>query len=197
MEQGPFRSRAQLKKVPRLGAKAFEQAAGFLRVSEAKNPLDRSAVHPESYPVVDRIAKSLSCTVVDLIERSELRDGIELAEFVSDEIGLPSLQDIVAELARPGRDPRERFEVFSFADGVETLNDLEVGMRLPGIVTNVTAFGAFVDVGVHQDGLVHISQLADQFVRDPADIVRVQQQVSVTVLEVDAARKRIGLSMKG
>ncbi len=195
-ENGPFGSRAQLKKVPRLGPKAFEQAAGFLRIRGGRNPLDASAVHPESYGVVKTMAGDLDCTVDALMSRTDLRGGIELSGYVTDSVGLPTLKDIVAELARPGRDPRENFEIFAFAAGVDKMEDLSPGMKLPGVVTNVTAFGAFVDVGVHQDGLVHISQLADRFVRDPAEEVKVQQKVEVTVLSVDINRKRISLSMK-
>lgn len=193
---GPFRSRTELRKVPRLGPKAFEQAAGFLRIREAANPLDASAVHPESYPVVEAMARDLDCTVPDLLGQPALRSRIDLTRYVTDTVGLPTLTDILAELARPGRDPRERFEVFSFAPGVERLEDVEPGMRLPGIVTNVTKFGAFVDVGVHQDGLVHVSKLADRFVRDPAEVVKVGQRVEVSVLEVDLKRRRISLSMR-
>ena len=193
---GPFKSRAELKKVARLGPKAYEQAAGFLRIRGAKNPLDGSAVHPERYDIVKQMAKDLNCTVADLIKDPALRQRIDVKRYVTDEVGLPTLNDIVAELAKPGRDPRKQFEVFSFQEGVETMNDLKPGMKLPGIVTNVTAFGAFVDIGVHQDGLVHISQLADRFVQDPAEVVKVQQKVMVTVMEVDAGRKRIGLSMR-
>ncbi len=193
---GPFGSRAELRKVPRLGPKAFEQAAGFLRIRDASNPLDASAVHPESYPVVEAMAHDLGCTVPDLLHQPALRAQIDLNRYVTDTIGLPTLTDILAELARPGRDPRERFEAFSFAPGIEKLEDLEPGMRLPGIVTNVTKFGAFVDVGVHQDGLVHVSKLANRFVRDPAEVVKVGQRVEVSVLEVDLKRKRISLSMR-
>jgi len=185
-----------LKKVSRLGPKAFEQSAGFLRISDGDNPLDASAVHPESYHLVHRMAGDLDCAVSDLIKRAELRRRVQLTDYVSDTVGLPTLQDILEELAKPGRDPREQFEVFAFEAGVQTLSDLTPGMRLPGIVTNVTAFGAFVDVGVHQDGLVHISELADRFVKDPAEIVKVQQKVKVTVLDVDVDRKRISLSMR-
>ncbi len=195
-ENGPFQSRTELKKVPRLGAKAFEQAAGFLRISGAKNPLDASAVHPERYKLVQEMAADLSCSVADLIKSEELRAQIQLKRYVSDEVGLPTLRDIQAELNKPGRDPREKFEIFSFAEGVSEIKDLHEGMQLPGIVTNVTNFGAFVDIGVHQDGLVHISQLADRFVKDPNDVVKVNQKVKVRVLEVDAKRKRISLSMK-
>jgi uncharacterized protein len=196
-ENGPFESRRQLKKVPRLGAKAFEQAAGFLRIRDAANPLDSSAVHPESYHVVDSMAADVGGSVTELMVDSSLRTKVRLQNYVTDTVGLPTLNDIMQELAKPGRDPREQFEVFSFADGVEKIEDVEVGMRLPGIVTNVAAFGAFVDIGVHQDGLVHISQLADRYVKDPGEIVKVQQKVMVTVLDVDIARKRISLSMKG
>lgn len=196
-ENGPFRSRKDLKKVTRLGAKAFEQAAGFLRIRGGKHPLDASAVHPESYPVVDKMAASLGCTVSDLMAREDLRKQINLKNFVSDGIGLPTLKDIMKELAKPGRDPRAEFEEFSFEEGVNAVEDLVEGMELPGIVTNITKFGAFVDIGVHQDGLVHVSQMADRFVRDPAEVVNVQQKVRVRVLEVDIKRKRISLGMKG
>jgi uncharacterized protein len=195
-ENGPFPSRRDLKDVPRLGAKAFEQAAGFLRIRDADNPLDASAVHPESYHVVDAMAANTGCTVVDLMRDESLRRKIRLQDYVNDTTGLPTLTDIMQELAKPGRDPRRRFEVFSFAEGVRQMEDLLAGMRLPGIVTNVTAFGAFVDIGVHQDGLVHISQLADRFVKDPADVVKVHQKVMVTVLAVDLVKKRISLSLK-
>jgi len=195
-ENGPFESRRQLKKVPRLGAKAFEQAAGFLRIRGAANPLDSSAVHPESYHVVDSMTADVGGTVAQLITDSSLRQKVRLESYVTDTVGLPTLNDIMQELARPGRDPREQFEVFSFADGVEKIEDVEVGMKLPGIVTNVAAFGAFVDIGVHQDGLVHISQLADRYVKDPGEVVKVQQKVMVTVLDVDITRKRISLSLK-
>jgi uncharacterized protein len=193
---GPFRSREGLKEVPRLGAKAFEQAAGFLRIRDADNPLDASAVHPESYHVVDAMAARLGCSVPSLMKDESLRRQIRLQDYVSDKVGLPTLNDIVQELAKPGRDPRQQFEVFSFAEGVRQMEDLQEGMRLPGIVTNVTAFGAFVDIGVHQDGLVHISQLADRYVKDPAEVVKVHQKVMVTVLAVDLAKKRISLSLK-
>jgi uncharacterized protein len=195
-EHGPFARRRDLLKVPRLGDKAFEQAAGFLRIRGAADPLDASAVHPESYPVVERMARDLGVGVVDLMRDEGLRGKIEPARYVTDTVGLPTLTDILAELGKPGRDPREAFEAVRFSEGVTSLDDLRPGMRLPGIVTNVTAFGAFVDVGVHQDGLVHISQLADRFVRDPNEVVRLHQPVQVTVLEVDRARKRIALSMR-
>ena len=193
---GPFQSRAELKKVPRLGDKTFEQAAGFLRIRGAKDPLDASAVHPESYPVVQRMAQDLNCAVPDLMRDSNLRTKIKLESYVTSTIGLPTLKDILAELAKPGRDPRQQFEVFHFADGVTKLADLKPGLKIPGLVTNVTAFGAFVDVGVHQDGLVHISQLSDTFVKDPNDVVKAGQKVQVTVIEVDLERNRIALSMK-
>jgi uncharacterized protein len=195
-ENGPFKSRADLKKVPRLGGKAFEQAAGFLRIRDAAHPLDASAVHPESYELVDRMALDLHCAVGDLLRDAALRQKIQLAKYVTETVGLPTLTDILGELAKPGRDPRQKFEVFSFQSGIEKMEDLKPGMKLPGIVTNVTAFGAFVDIGVHQDGLVHVSQLADRFVKDPAEIVKVSQRVTVTVTEVDLPRKRIALSMK-
>lgn len=195
-EQGPFVSRKDLKKVPRLGPKAFEQAAGFLRIRGAVNPLDTSAVHPESYPVVEAMAKDVGSTVKDLMTNADLRKKIDLSRYITDTVGLPTLNDIVGELAKPGRDPREQFEAFAFADGVGKMEDVRPGMKLPGIITNITAFGAFVDIGVHQDGLVHISQLANRFVKNPNDVVKVHQKVTVTVLEVDIARKRISLSMK-
>lgn len=195
-KNGPFRTRKELLKVARLGDKAFEQAAGFLRISDAENPLDKSAVHPESYPIVEKMAKDLGCSVADLMTKDELRKQIKLQAYVTDKVGLPTLNDIVKELAKPGRDPREKFDAFSFTDGVNSIADLRIGMKLPGIVTNVTNFGAFVDIGVHQDGLVHISHLSDTFVSNPADVLKVQQKVEVTVLEIDVARKRIALSMK-
>jgi uncharacterized protein len=196
-EHGPFSSREGLKEVPRLGPKAFEQAAGFLRVRNGENPLDASAVHPESYPIVEAMAKDLNSSVEDLLNDETLRGQIDPSRYVAgDKVGMPTLMDILAELARPGRDPREQFESFSFAKGVETIDDLRPGMRLPGVVTNVTAFGAFVDIGVHHDGLVHVSQLADRFVKDPHRLVKVNQRVMVMVLDVDRERKRISLSMR-
>ncbi len=194
--QGPYRSRQDLLRVPRLGPKAFEQCAGFLRIRGGDHPLDASAVHPESYPIVDRMARDLGCQVGDLLGDASLRARIVPEKYVGDTVGLPTLTDILAELAKPGRDPRQAFEAFSFKDGVGKIEDLQPGMKLPGIVTNVTAFGAFVDIGVHQDGLVHVSQLADRFVKNPAEVVKVQQAVTVTVLEVDIPRRRIALSMK-
>ncbi len=196
-ENGPFKSRKDLSEVPRLGSKAFEQAAGFLRVRNSTNPLDKSAVHPESYPLVEKMAKDVGATIEELIESKEKRKLIDAKKYVSDTVGLPTLNDILKELEKPGRDPRKEFEIFKFQDGVTEIKDLREGMRLPGIVTNVTNFGAFVDIGVHQDGLVHISQLSDTFVDDPNKIVKVAQKVMVTVTEVDAQRKRIALSMKG
>lgn len=194
---GPFRSRADIKKVARMGEKAFEQSAGFLRVRDAENPLDSSSVHPESYPVVERMAKDLGASVTDIMKSKELRQKIVLKNYVSETVGLPTLQDIFQELDKPGRDPRQTFEVFEFAEGVKEMKDLRPGMKLPGIITNVTKFGVFVDIGVHQDGLIHISHLSDRFISDPSEVVKVQQKVQVTVLEVDEARKRISLSMKG
>ncbi|MBN1369014.1 MAG: RNA-binding transcriptional accessory protein [Dehalococcoidaceae bacterium] len=195
-ENGPFRNRAELKKVPRLGPKAFEMAAGFLRIEDGENPLDASAVHPESYHLVDRMARDLGCRISDLMHRQELREQIRLENYVSAEHGLPTLEDIIAELARPGRDPRRQFDTVVFDKNIRSLSDLKPGMRLTGIVTNVTNFGAFVDIGVHQDGLVHISEMADKFVKNPADILSVNQKVAVTVVSVDTQRRRIGLSMK-
>jgi len=195
-ENGPFRSRDELRKVPRLGPKAFEQAAGFLRIRDGENPLDGSAVHPESYHVVHEMAKDEGCSVSDLMGDDGLRRRIDLNRYVTDTVGVPTLTDIMAELSRPGRDPREQFEPFRFAEGIEKIEDVKKGMRLPGVVTNITAFGVFVDIGVHQDGLVHISELSDGYVKDPADVVKVHQNVMVTVLDLDIARKRIALSMK-
>ncbi len=195
-EHGPFTSRRELLKVTGLGPKAYEQAAGFLRIRDAVHPLDASAVHPERYELVDKMAADLGCSVLDLLKDGARRTKIQPAKYVTAEVGLPTLKDIMNELAKPGRDPRQQFEAFSFSDGVQNMEDLKVGMKLPGIVTNVTAFGAFVDVGVHQDGLVHVSQLSDQFVKNPAEVVKVSQRVTVTVVEVDLARKRIALSMK-
>jgi len=195
-ENGPFRSRADLKKVPRLGPKAFELAAGFLRIDHAENPLDASAVHPESYHIVDCMAKDMGCRVVDLMRHNDLRCRINLESYTGEEYGLPTLQDIMVELAKPGRDPREQFEAVTFAADIRTIDRLAPGMKLAGIVTNVTNFGAFVDIGVHQDGLVHISEMSDKFVKKPADVVRVNQRVTVMVLTVDPERKRISLSMR-
>jgi uncharacterized protein len=196
-EKGAFKSRKSLMEVPRMGEKVFEQCAGFLRIRNGVHPLDKSSVHPESYHIVEKMASDLNCTIDDLIENKELRKKIKLADYVTETTGLPTLKDIMAELEKPGRDPRKGFEIFSFDEHVHEIKDLREGMRLPGIVTNVTNFGAFVDIGVHQDGLVHISQLADEFVDDPNKIVKVGQQVWVNVTEVDAKRKRIALTMKG
>lgn len=195
-ENGPFKSRKEITKVPRLGAKAFEQAAGFLRIAKGENPLDASAVHPESYGIVKAMAKDLNCTVKELTTDAELRKKIDLTKYITDKIGLPTLNDIMAELEKPGRDPREQFEVFEFAEGIEKMEHLYLGLKLPGIVTNITAFGAFVDIGVHQDGLVHVSQLANKFIKNPSDVVKVHQKVMVTVLEVDIPRKRVSLTMR-
>ena len=196
-EQGPFKRRRDLMKVPRMGEKVFEQCAGFLRVRNGSHSLDKSAVHPERYALVEQMASDLNCSIDDLIEKQELRSKININAYVSESVGIPTLKDILAELEKPGRDPRKHFELFSFDEHVHSIEDLREGMRLPGIVSNVTNFGAFVDVGVHQDGLVHISQLADSFVDDPNKIVKVGQKVWVHVTEVDVKRKRIALSMKG
>jgi uncharacterized protein len=195
-EHGPFTGRQQLLQVPRLGAKAFEQCAGFLRIHGAANPLDASGVHPERYVLVEQMARDAGCSVAELIKQDDRRKCIDIARYVSGTVGLPTLTDIMAELTKPGRDPRRSFALFSFTEGISTIDDLEPGMKLPGIVTNVTKFGAFVDLGVHQDGLIHISQLADRFVRDPAEVVKVRQQVTVRVIEVDRERKRIALSLR-
>ena len=196
-ENGAFTSRTQLKKVPRLGPSAYQQCAGFLRIPAAKNPLDNSAVHPESYAVVEQMAKDCHCTVSDLINKKELREQIDIHRYVTAEVGLPTLTDIMKELEKPGRDPREQIEEFEFDSSVQTVEDLHEGMELPGIVTNITNFGAFVDVGVHQDGLVHVSQLADRYVSDPTQVVHLHQHVRVRVIGVDLRRNRISLSMKG
>jgi uncharacterized protein len=195
-ENGPFRSRMDFKKVPRLGPKAFEQSAGFLRITRARNPLDASAVHPESYPIVDAMARDLKCKVTDLMADETLRKKIDISKYVTGTIGIPTLSDILNELSKPGRDPRDSFSAFAFADGIKEIKDLKPGMKLPGIITNVTAFGAFADIGVHQDGLIHISELANKYVKNPADIVKVNQKVMVTVIGVDIDRGRISLSMK-
>jgi uncharacterized protein len=195
-DQGPFTSREELTAVPGLGPKAFEQAAGFLRIRNGKNPLDASAVHPESYHLVEKMAHDRASTVTDLMRDELLRKKIDLNQYVTETAGLPTLNDIMQELSRPGRDPRDTFVAFSYAEGIHSMEDVKVGMKLPGIVTNITNFGAFVDIGVHQDGLVHISELADRFVRNPAEVVKLHQKVDVTVTNVDSARKRISLSMK-
>jgi uncharacterized protein len=195
-KNGEFKARKDLLKVPRLGEKAYEQSAGFLRIPDASNPLDNSAVHPESYPLVERMAEDMNATVNDLLKNEALRKNIDLKKYVNDKVGLPTLNDIVQELAKPGRDPRSLIKVFEFSNEVHSVADVKPGMILPGIVTNITNFGAFVDIGVKQDGLVHISHLADKFISNPADVVKLHQHVTVKVLEVDVARKRIQLSMK-
>lgn len=195
-ENGPFRSRKELMKVPRLGAKAFEQSAGFLRIKDGKEPLDNSAVHPERYDLVEKMARDQQCSVTELMANKELRDKINIEQYVSDKVGLPTLRDIMTELDKPGLDPRQPLKAFTFDESVHDINDLREGMILPGIVTNITNFGAFVDIGVHTKGLVHVSQLADHFVKDPTTVVKVQQQVMVRVVEVDTQRERISLIMK-
>jgi len=195
-ENGAFSNRKELQKVPRLGPSAFQQCAGFLRIPNAKNPLDNSAVHPESYPIVNAMAKDCNCTVAELISDKNMREKIDIHKYITDEIGIPTLTDIMNELEKPGRDPREQIEEFHFDPNVKEIDDLVEGMILPGIVTNITNFGAFVDIGVHHDGLVHISQLAKKFVKDPNDVVHLHQHVSVKVMEVDYRRKRISLTMK-
>ncbi|MFQ3576727.1 MAG: Tex family protein [Cytophagales bacterium] len=196
-QHGAFKSRNDLKKVPRLGEKAFEQAAAFLRINNAENPLDSSAVHPERYELVEKMAKDLNSSVSELMNSDQLRKQLKLEKYATTEVGLPTLKDIMEELSKPGRDPRKKFENIEFAEGVNSIEDLKIGMKLTGIVTNVTNFGAFVDIGVHQDGLVHISQITDKFIQSAAEVLKVQQKVEVTVMEVDIARKRISLSMKG
>lgn len=196
-ENGAFRSRRELMKVPRMGAKAFEQCAGFLRIPQAENPLDNSAVHPESYVIVEQMAKDLHCTVADLIRDKRLRERIRIEDYVSDTVGIPTLTDIMQELDKPGRDPRQKIQVFEFDKNVRTIDDLQEGMELPGIVTNITNFGCFVDIGIKENGLVHISQLSDQFVSDPTSVVSIHQHVRVKVLSIDRERKRIQLTMKG
>ena len=196
-ENGAFTSRAQLKKVPRLGPTAFQQCAGFLRIPGAKNPLDNSAVHPESYAIVERMASDHQCSVKDLIDQKDLRAAIDIKQYITDEVGLPTLTDIMKELEKPGRDPRQTLEKFEFDSRVQSVDDLQEGMILPGIVTNITNFGAFVDIGVHQDGLVHISQMANRRIAHPSDVVKLHQHIQVRVVEVDTRRNRISLSMKG
>jgi uncharacterized protein len=195
-DHGLFRRREEFKKVPKLGPKAFEQAAGFLRIRDGELPLDRTAVHPESYPVVRQMAEDLHASILDLANDEGLRDRIDLTKYVTETTGLPTLRDILSELAKPGRDPRETFDTVTFTEGIEKIEDVKAGMRLPGIVTNVTGFGVFVDIGVHQDGLAHISELSEGYVKNPTDLIKVHQKVMVTVLDVDAKRKRISLSMK-
>ena len=196
-ENGPFTSRKELLKVPRMGAKAFEQCAGFLRIPGADNPLDNSAVHPESYAIVEKMAKDMKCTVADLIKDKELRAKIDIKKYVTDTVGLPTLNDIMKELDKPGRDPRRQIQVFEFDKDVKTIDDLREGMELPGIVTNITNFGCFVDIGIKENGLVHISQLADKFVSDPTTVVSIHQHVRVKVMGIDHERKRVQLTMKG
>jgi len=193
---GPFKARQELLKVPRLGAKAYELAAGFLRIRNGANPLDNSGVHPEQYDLVGRMARDLDSDIEMLLKSPDLRASINPENYLSPTVGMPTLKDILAELDKPGRDPRERFHQFHFAEGVHQLEDLKPGMSVPGIITNVTTFGAFTDIGVHQDGLIHISQLADRYVKDPSEIVKVRQQVTVRILEIDLKRKRISLSLK-
>ena len=195
-ETGPFKSRYELGKVPRMGKKAFEQSAGFLRIQNGSNPLDNSAVHPESYYIVEKMAKDADASISDLISKKELQEKIKLPDYIDDKVGLPTLKDIIEELAKPGRDPREKISAFEFKKGIKTIEDLQIGMILPGIVTNITNFGAFVDVGVKQDGLVHISQLSHDYVQSPNDIVLLHQEVKVKVLDIDTGRKRIQLSLK-
>jgi uncharacterized protein len=194
-KNGKFKSRKELKLVPRLGEKAFEQAAGFLRIHGAENPLDNSAVHPESYHLVEKMAKNLNTSLKQLIENQNLQKSIDPKQYVTKEVGLPTLNDILNELKKPGRDPREQLESFEFGN-VNDIKDLTANMVLPGIVTNITAFGCFVDIGVHQDGLVHLSNMANRFIKDPNEVVKVHQKVTVKVVEVDVQRKRIALSMK-
>lgn len=195
-ENGPFQHRNALKSVPRFGAKAFEQAAGFLRIRNAENPLDASAVHPESYAVVNEMARKAHCSVADLMQNADLRKSINLQDYITDKVGLPTLNDIMQELAKPGRDPRQNYEIFEFDKSIQTINDLKEGMVVPGIVTNITNFGCFVDIGVHQDGLVHVSRLANKFVKDPNEVVKLNQKVMVRIIGIEVDRKRITLSMK-
>jgi uncharacterized protein len=196
-ENGSFASRDELKKVPRMGPVAFEQSAGFLRIPDAKNPLDNSAVHPESYKIVQKIAKDLKCEISELVRNETLVAQIDWQKYVTPEVGLPTLNDIKSELLKPGRDPRKAIKIFEFAEGIYSINDLREGMTLPGIVNNITNFGAFVDLGIKESGLIHISEMADQFISDPNTVVKLQQHLMVRVKEVDIARKRIQLSLKG
>jgi uncharacterized protein len=195
-ENGAFPNRKALMKVPKMGAKTFEQAAGFLRVTNSDNPLDNSAVHPESYSIVEQMAKDLRCKVADLMSNAELRKKIDLYHYVTDKIGMPTLQDIMRELEKPSRDPREQLEEWHFDESVHTIDDLQIGMVLPGIVTNIANFGAFVDLGVHKDGLVHISEMANRRISSPSEVVTLHQHVMVRVIDVDKARGRIQLSLK-
>ena len=194
-ENGAFQSRKELKKVPRMGEKAFEQSAGFLRIRDAKNPLDNTAVHPETYPIAKQMAIDLNTSVKDLIENAALRKQINLQNYITEKVGLPTLKDIMAELEKPGLDPRGEVKAFEFAN-ISTIDDLQIGMILPGIINNVTNFGAFVDIGIKESGLVHISQISNTFIKSPAEVVSLQQEVQVKVLEIDKARKRVSLSMK-
>jgi uncharacterized protein len=196
-EHGPFKTRRELMKVPRMGEKAFEQSAGFLRIQGGKNPLDNSAVHPESYTVVESMAKDLSCSVEDLVTNKTLKKQLKLEKYMTEKVGMPTLLDIMEELDKPGRDPRETIKVFSFDPTIKTIIDLKEGLVLPGIITNITNFGCFVDIGIKENGLVHISELADRFITDPTQIVSIHQHVKVKVLSVDMLRKRVQLSMKG
>ena len=195
-QNGPFRTRRELMKVPRMGEKAFEQSAGFLRIQDSPQPLDNSAVHPERYPLVEQMAADQGCSVKQLMENKDIRQKIDISKYVSSQVGLPTLQDIMAELDKPGRDPREPLKQFAFDPTVHDITDLHAGQVLPGIITNITNFGAFVDIGVHTKGLVHVSQLADRYVKDPTSVVSLHQQVMVRVVEVDLQRKRISLSMR-
>ena len=196
-EHGSFASRKELMKVPRMGEKAFEQSAGFLRIPGSENPLDNSAVHPESYPIVERMAKDLGCSVAELIADKELKKRLDIERYITEKVGLPTLRDILQELDKPGRDPRQAIQVFAFDPNVKSIEDVRAGQILPGIVTNITNFGCFVDIGIKENGLVHISELADRFVSDPTQVVSIHQHVRVKVLSVDLARKRVQLSMKG
>jgi uncharacterized protein len=196
-ENGPFSSREELKKVARMGPAAFEQSAGFLRIPDAKNPLDNSGVHPESYKIVKQIAKDLKCEISDLVRNEELVSKIDFQKYTTPEIGMPTLNDIKSELLKPGRDPRKPIKIFEFAEGIRSINDLREGMELPGIVNNITNFGAFVDLGIKESGLIHVSEMADRFISDPNEIVKLQQHIKVRIKEIDVVRKRIQLSLKG
>ena len=195
-KNGPFKSRKELLKVPRLGEKAFEQAAGFLRIPDAQNPLDNSAVHPESYYIVEAMANDLNCTVNDLIKKAELKAKIQFDKYVSEKTGMPTLQDIMTELDKPGRDPRQSIKIFEFDPNVRSITDLKEGQVLPGIVSNITNFGCFVDIGIKEKGLVHISNMADRYISDPTSLVSIHQHVQVKILNIDMERKRVQLSMK-
>lgn len=195
-KNGPFRSRLELKKVKRLGDKAFEQSAGFLRIPDAENPLDNSAVHPERYALVEKMAKDIKRSISDIIKDESIRKELDIKHYITEEVGLPTLNDIMTELAKPGRDPRQSAKVMEFSPDIQTIEDLRIDMELPGIVTNITNFGAFVDIGIKQDGLIHISQMADKFISNPADVVKLQQHVNVRVIEVDLKRGRVQLSLR-